>query len=350
MIETATVLGKYQAAPPPPPPPPEPPPPEPPPPLGPTPTRLAPLIRWAAAIFRVRKFLIVAFLLLSAVSLHMRAEIALADGAQPPNVGTVTVTDSAIIPSSVTIRVGGSVLWANRGSRLHRIVSSSGAFSAFVLTSGHSHRVPFPRPGVYPYTVDGAINGAVVVITRVPASNASTGPSRTPGPPRHFWKGTVHANSSYITHVPSVHGIVRGGPYPGTYDGTLTLAEDSDGLITGQGRVTMSSCKFPGPMPLPPAKHINFDVRGVDDGKKLSLQIIQSSYRADGPTCGFAYGLVETPGGSPSAAVIPITAPGTAQGPWHGRAELPPSPIPSTASYTIDYQFAFTCTDCQRSK
>jgi hypothetical protein len=50
------------------------------------------------------------------------------------------------------------------------------------------------------------------------------------------------------------------------------------------------------------------------------VAIIQSSYRTDGKTCGFAYGLAETPGASPAAAVIPITAQGTAQGAWHGRA------------------------------
>jgi plastocyanin len=309
---------------------------------------------------RVRKFLIVAVLLLIAVTLYIRADIAPADGAQPTNSGSVTVTDSAIIPTSVTILARGSVVWTNRGSRLHKIVSSHGAFNPFELTPADAYRVLFLRPGVYPYTVDGVIKGAVIVLTGgVPAAHAPTKPSPTPGPPRHFWKGTVHATATTRTHVPCsplaehcVNGIIRGGPWTGTYDGTLILAEDSDGLITGQGRVTMLSCKFPGPPPRPPAKHISFEVRGVDDGKKLSLQIIQSSYHADGPTCGFAYGWVETPGGSPSAAVIPITAPGTAQGPWHGRAELPPSPPGpfSTASYTIDYQFAFTCTDCQRPK
>lgn len=306
---------------------------------------------------RVRKFLIVAFLLLSAVTLYVGADIAPADGAQPTNAGSVTVTDSAIIPTSVTILARGSVVWTNRGSRLHKIISSHGAFNDFELAPADAHRVLFLSPGVYPYTVDGVIKGAVVVLTGVPPVSASPGPSSTAGPPRHFWKGTLYATASYRTHVPCspyaehcVNGIIRGGPWTGTYDGTLILAEDSDGLITGQGRVSMSGCKLPGPFP--PAKHIRFEVRGVDNGKALSLQIIQSSYSTDGKTCGFAYGLVETPGGSPSAAVIPITAPGTAQGPWHGRAELPPSPPGpfSTASFTIDYQFAFTCTDCQRSQ
>jgi hypothetical protein len=305
---------------------------------------------------RVGKFLIVASLLLSALSLYMRADVTPASGAQPTNSGSVAVTDSAIIPPSVTILTRGSVVWANKGSRPHKIVSFHGAFPDFELALGGAHRVLFLSPGVYPYIVDGAINGTVIVLTGVPPVSASPGSSSTPGPTRHSWQGTIHATSTYRTHVPCsplaehcVNGIIRGGPYTGTYAGTLILAEDSDGLITGQGHVTMSGCALPGPFP--PAKNITFAVRGVDDGKALSLQIIQSSYRTDGKTCGFAYGLAETPGASPSAAVIPITAPGIAKGPWHGRADLPPSPPGpfSTATFMIDYQFALNCTDCRRS-
>jgi plastocyanin len=304
---------------------------------------------------RARKFLIVAFLLFGAVTLYMRADVAPAGGAQPTNSGSVTVTDSAISPPSVTIPARGSVVWTNKGSRLHKIVASHGAFNAFDLAPAGAHRVSFLSPGVYPYTVDGAIKGAVVVLTGVPAAGASTGPSPTPGPPRHFWSGTIHATATYRTHVPCAPGSEgcgndgqhRGGPYIGTYDGRLILAEDADGLITGQGQVSASGCKF-APHP---AKHISFAVRGVDDGKGLSFHIILSSYRSDGQTCGFVFGLVETPGASPSAAFIPFTAPGTAQGPWHGRAELPPSPPGpfSTASFVVEYQFALTCTDCRHS-
>ena len=304
---------------------------------------------------RVRKFLIIAISMLSAVTLYMRADIAPAGGAEPTNSGSVTVTDSAITPPSVTILSRGSVVWTNKGSRLHKI--DSGAFSSFDLNPAGAHRVLFLSPGVYPYSLDRVIKGEVVVVTGVPPVNAPPGPSSGPGSTRHFWKGTVQATSSYRTHVPCsplakncVDGIISGGPYIGTYVGTLALAEDTNGLITGEGHVTMSGCEMPGPFP--PAKNINFAVKGVDDRKALSLQIIQSSYRTDGKTCGFAYGLAETPGASPAAAVIPITAPGTAQGPWHGRADLPPSPPGpfSTATFVIDYQFALTCTDCQKSQ
>jgi plastocyanin len=134
---------------------------------------------WVFAMLS-RKFLIVAVMLSIAVTLYLRAAVAPADGAQPPNLGTVTVTDSAITPSAVTILAGGSVLWTNRGSRPHKIVSSRGAFKAFELAPAHLHRVPFLRPGVYPYTVDAVTKGVVVVITGSayvpPAAASSTGP------------------------------------------------------------------------------------------------------------------------------------------------------------------------------
>jgi hypothetical protein len=222
------------------------------------------------------------------------------------------------------------------------------------LTPGNAHRALFLTPGVYPYTVDGVIKGEVLVLTGVPPVNASPGPSTTPGPTRHSWQGTVHATAHYQERpVPCSpyayncdNGFIRVGLLTdtGTYDGTLILAEDSDGLITGRGRVSASGCtKFPHP-----AKHISFEVRGVDDGKALSLQIIPSSYRPDGTECGFAFGWTVTPGASPSAAVIPITAPGTAQGPWQGRADLPER-VPTT-TLTAVFWFAFNCTDCRKSQ
>jgi len=153
--------------------------------------------------------LIVAVPLLIAVTLYIRADITPADGAQPPNVGIVTATDSAIIPTSVTIRAGGSVLWTNRGSRLHKIVSSRGAFKAFELAPAHLHRVPFLRPGVYPYTVDAVTKGVVVVITgsayAPPAAASSTGPENCGHPKIYHYdiEVAVHRDETHTITPPS---------------------------------------------------------------------------------------------------------------------------------------------------
>jgi hypothetical protein len=93
----------------------------------------------------------------------------------------------------------------------------------------------------------------------------------------------------------------------------------------------------------PSAKHITADVTGTDNGKQLELRIV--GMHTDGITCGFATGWIVVPGMSPSCAVIPITAPGTAQGLWHGDGKLPP--FHPTTFVTTDYQFALTCSGCK---
>jgi plastocyanin len=169
---------------------------------------------WVFAMLS-RKFLIVAVMLSIAVTLYLRAAVAPAHGAQPPKVGTVTVTDSAITPSAVTIPAGGSVLWTNRGSRLHKIVSSRGAFSAFVVTSAHSHRVPFLHPGVYPYTLDAVTKGVVVVIAGSayvpPATASSTGPENCGHPKIYHYdiEVTVHLDEARTFTPWHTPGTVR---------------------------------------------------------------------------------------------------------------------------------------------
>jgi len=152
-----------------------------------------------------RTLLIVAVLFLSAAILYIRADSAIA-GAQPSDLGTVTITDSAIIPTSVTILAGGSVLWTNKGHRPHNVVSSRGAFDAFWLASTHSHSVPFPLPGVYPYTVDAVTKGVVVVIagsagaTPGTGANASSTISENCGHPKiHHYdiEVSVHRDEAY---------------------------------------------------------------------------------------------------------------------------------------------------------
>jgi hypothetical protein len=169
----------------------------------------------------------------------------------------------------------------------------------------------------------------------------------------HLWKGTVHATATVTYHVPCVmgsegcgsDGIHRSGPYSGTYDGNLDLYEDSQGDMKGHGNVSASGCDY---LEHSPATYISFEVRGTDNGKQLELQIIPSTIQKDGTDCGFAFGWSVERGASPTSAVLPITAPGTAKGEWHGQASLPPS-YPTTES-RVDFQFALTCTDCQGSQ
>jgi|SRR5579872_1089496 len=123
---------------------------------------------------RARKFLIVAFLLLSGVTLYIRADIAPAGGAQSLGAAPVTITDSALSPKTVTIPVGGSVLWTNRGTGYHQVVADRGAFKTFRLPPAGSNRLSFAVTGIYPYAVDAKSKGTIIVIAAIGAAAAST--------------------------------------------------------------------------------------------------------------------------------------------------------------------------------
>ncbi len=139
------------------------------------------------------------------------------------------------------------------------------------------------------------------------------------------WTGTIHATGT------GTGPGGTGGSFTGTYDGKLTLVEGADGAITGHAQVAASGCSA-----VKPAKSILFDVTGTDNGKQLELQIVPSSFRIDGTNCGFGYGWVADPYGSPHSAIIPITAPGMAQGAWEGHFDHP------STTATVRYQFSLT--------
>ena len=158
------------------------------------------------------------------------------------------------------------------------------------------------------------------------------------------WNGTVHSTATMKYHAM--------GSYTGTYDGKLVLNEDSQGAITGHGHVAASGCELPPCSNCrPPATFIDFDVTGTDNGKRLELQIVPSSFRLDGNTCGFGIGFGDRPGlertATPKSAIIPITTSGIAEGPWFGRWVW--TTAAGTDVNTADYKFALTCTDCQES-
>jgi plastocyanin len=148
---------------------------------------------------RVQKILIVAFLLLGTVTWYVCAGNALAGAAQTTSAGSVTITDSAISPTMVTILAGGSVLWTNRGTLLHKIVSSSDRFGAFQLTTAQSHRVPFPLPGAYTYTVDAVIKGVVIVIAGGGSGAAAPPPTTS----------TTSTGENYCGHPTIYHYDIR---------------------------------------------------------------------------------------------------------------------------------------------
>jgi plastocyanin len=99
-----------------------------------------------------------------------------AGAAAPVAVGApVTITDSAVMPNTVVIPVGGSVLWTNGGTRSHEAVAFHAAFKSFSLPPANSKRVTFSRAGRYPYLVDGKTRGTVFVVVRYGAVEQPSG-------------------------------------------------------------------------------------------------------------------------------------------------------------------------------
>jgi plastocyanin len=79
--------------------------------------------------------------------------------------------------STVTVRVGDTVTWENRGSQFHNVADDGGAFRSGSLRPGQSFSVTFTKAGEYPYTctlhVAEEMFGKVIVL---PAASAPVTP------------------------------------------------------------------------------------------------------------------------------------------------------------------------------
>ncbi len=54
-------------------------------------------------------------------------------------------------PSSITVRVGTTVVWRNNGQQTHDIHARDGSFDSPLLNPGNTFRFTFTKPGLYPY-------------------------------------------------------------------------------------------------------------------------------------------------------------------------------------------------------
>jgi plastocyanin len=68
-----------------------------------------------------------------------------------PVTHTVTIDASTFNPSTLTIRVGDSVVWANKDIIPHTATSEAGRFDAGTLDTGKSWRWTASRTGEFPY-------------------------------------------------------------------------------------------------------------------------------------------------------------------------------------------------------
>lgn len=54
-------------------------------------------------------------------------------------------------PSSITVKVGTTVVWRNNGQQTHDIHARDGTFNSPLLNPGNTFTFTFTKPGLYPY-------------------------------------------------------------------------------------------------------------------------------------------------------------------------------------------------------
>jgi plastocyanin len=176
--------------------------------------------------------------------------------AATPRSQTVAVGDGSLKPTTVTIGVGGSVTWMNAGTRSHRIVSDTRAWTPFTLLPAKRKAVQFARSGRYPYRVDGTRKGLVVVVAGSPPTGGA-GASGNAG--AEAWAGTLETNGTN-------DGTDRGGQVcTATWKGTLAL-KVAKGKVSGSGEASLSgtpSCSI-SLGKLPQMNHVTFAIDGRD--------------------------------------------------------------------------------------
>lgn len=164
---------------------------------------------------RSRRFVLLAIV---AGAVLAAVDIAPAGGAQSLDAAPVAITDSALSPVTVTIPVGGSVLWTNRGTSAHEVVAERGAFQTFRLAPSNSNRVSFALAGIFPYAVDGKIKGVVIVI----AGSAIASPSTSSAGPDNCGNPTIlHYDVRVTVHTDDTNTMP-----PGVNHGTSTSVID----------------------------------------------------------------------------------------------------------------------------
>ena len=81
--------------------------------------------------------------------------IAAQDTPPPPEAAAttpqVTIAQATFGPTTVTIRVGTTVTWANHDGDLHSVASAQGLFASPGLDPGDTFAYRFTAPGTYPY-------------------------------------------------------------------------------------------------------------------------------------------------------------------------------------------------------
>ena len=61
------------------------------------------------------------------------------------------MTDFQFGPKEITVPVGTTVTWVNKGTKKHSATADDGSFDTGLFAPGESKSVTFDKPGTYPY-------------------------------------------------------------------------------------------------------------------------------------------------------------------------------------------------------
>jgi plastocyanin len=87
------------------------------------------------------------------VALAMLASIVTLDpiGAAAADQAKVPIKDFMYQTTSLTVKSGTTVTWANNDDEPHTIISDTGVFRSSALDTNETFSYKFDKPGVYPY-------------------------------------------------------------------------------------------------------------------------------------------------------------------------------------------------------
>ncbi len=97
----------------------------------------------------------------------------------PPTGASVSISDNSFSPPSLTVPVGTTVVWTNRGGSKHT-VTAAGTFDSGILSPGTTFSFTFTTAGTYGYVCElhGGMSGTIVVT----GTGTGTTPAPTPAP------------------------------------------------------------------------------------------------------------------------------------------------------------------------
>ncbi|MEO8082784.1 MAG: cupredoxin domain-containing protein [Ardenticatenales bacterium] len=183
--------------------------------------------RAIAAIAAIAGALAIAFAALSSPAAASPAVRPAAQAtATPGAIVDVAIVDDAFVPDVITVTVGTTVRWTNRGQHVHSVSSDTGLFN-WALSPGNGLRVRFLGAGTYRYhcVYHGAMLGRVVVVPAPPSPTPTPMDGTSSITPTEPAPGTPDATATATPGDPTPAPVV-GPPYGPALGGDIVF-EDS---------------------------------------------------------------------------------------------------------------------------